>query len=317
MTADARLYKDPKQALGMPEDEKATNTTDSWSLISLNKGMLDALIGGIGSPTPDDQAFTVGTDLVTPVGGLYLAVRDVVDSGDAGALAMTARRALYVSLESPNGDSLVDDTNDALRVVQPTASLLNVTEASATAILTAIQATNTALLTLTGTVSSGRTAVSLATTDPVALALVDLQNSVDQAAIQHSGDLDTVRMSVQDLMAALRGITSTSRIVSAAGTTNATLAKASAGKIYAIQGYNAAASVRYLKIYDKPALPTVGSDTPVKTLSLPAGVGFAFDFPLGYLCGTGIAYALTTGSADTDTGALTSGDVVGLNVDFA
>jgi hypothetical protein len=112
------------------------------------------------------------------------------------------------------------------------------------------------------------------------------------------------------------GISNTSRVVSAAASTNATSAKASAGRVYAIQGYNAATSVRYLKIYNKASAPTVGTDTPIKTLALPPSAGFAFDFPVGYYFATGIAYALTTGSADSDTGALTAADVVGLNVDY-
>jgi hypothetical protein len=119
-----------------------------------------------------------------------------------------------------------------------------------------------------------------------------------------------------DASAATGGIASTSRIVSAAATTNATSAKGSAGRLYAIQGYNAATSVRYLKLYNKATAPTVGTDTPVKTLALPPGAGFAFDWPVGYSFATGIGYGLTTGSADSDTSALTAGDVLGLNIDY-
>jgi hypothetical protein len=116
--------------------------------------------------------------------------------------------------------------------------------------------------------------------------------------------------------AATGGIASTSRILSAAASTNATSVKASAGRVYAIQGYNASSSVRYLKLYNKASSPTVGTDTPVKTIAIPPSVGFAFDWPLGYSFATGIALALTTGSADADTGALTAGDILGLNVDY-
>ncbi|MGY3392937.1 hypothetical protein ACVWW6_005528 [Bradyrhizobium sp. USDA 3311] len=111
------------------------------------------------------------------------------------------------------------------------------------------------------------------------------------------------------------GISTTNRLLSAAATTNATNAKGSAGRLYSIQGYNAATAVRYLKLYNKATAPTVGTDTPVKTLVLPPG-GFAFDWPIGYSFGTGIGYGLTTGSADNDTGALTAGDVLGLNLDY-
>jgi len=108
-----------------------------------------------------------------------------------------------------------------------------------------------------------------------------------------------------------------SRIVSAAASTNATSAKASAGNVYAVKGYNAAASARYLKLYNKASAPTVGTDVPRLTIYIPASTAFALDWPMGHYFSTGIAYALTTGSADADTGALTAGDVLGLNVEYA
>lgn len=111
--------------------------------------------------------------------------------------------------------------------------------------------------------------------------------------------------------------TSTSRIVSAAASTNATSAKASGGTLLHIIGYNAAAAARYVKIYDKASAPTVGTDAPVLTIAVPATTAFAIDFPLGFRLATGIAYALTTGAADADTGALTAADVLGLNVIYA
>lgn len=112
---------------------------------------------------------------------------------------------------------------------------------------------------------------------------------------------------------AATGADTVSRILSAAGTTNATSAKASAGYLHKVVGYTAAASARYIKFYNKATAPTVGTDTPVMTFYLPASTAFALDLD-GVYFSTGIAYALTTGSADADTGALTAGDVLGLNV---
>lgn len=111
--------------------------------------------------------------------------------------------------------------------------------------------------------------------------------------------------------------TSVSRIVSAAATTNATSAKASAGVLVQLIGYNAAAAIRYVKFYDKASAPTVGTDTPLLTFAIPATTAFVLEFHYGIRFATGIAYALTTGSADADTGALTAGDVLGLNVVYA
>jgi hypothetical protein len=108
--------------------------------------------------------------------------------------------------------------------------------------------------------------------------------------------------------------TNTARLLSSAATTNATSAKASAGTLRRITGWNARASAVYLKLYDKVSAPTVGTDTPRKTIYLPAQSGFVFDIDDYF--GQGIAFALTTGSADADTGAVASGDVLGLNLDY-
>jgi hypothetical protein len=107
---------------------------------------------------------------------------------------------------------------------------------------------------------------------------------------------------------------STKRLLSAAASTNGDFAKASAGDVFNINGYNAAASVRFLKLYNKASAPTVGTDTPVLTIALPPGASFSHSWPAGLYFSTGIAFALTTGAPDADTGALTAADVVGLNV---
>jgi hypothetical protein len=108
--------------------------------------------------------------------------------------------------------------------------------------------------------------------------------------------------------------THTSRIVSAAASTNATSAKATNGTVKMATGYNAAGAGRYLKFYNKTSAPTVGTDTPRKTVYLPATTAFAIQMDDYY--SQGIAYALTTGAADNDTGALTAADVLGLNIDY-
>lgn len=92
-----------------------------------------------GTSMVDDAAFTVGTTPFTPVGGTYKSTRDSVNDNDGGAFAMNAKRGMYVSLETPNGDSAMDDTNDALKVVQSDATKLLVTEASGAAIKTAVE----------------------------------------------------------------------------------------------------------------------------------------------------------------------------------
>lgn len=127
-----------------------------------------------------------------------------------------------------------------------------------------------------------------------------------------------MRVAVAATVGATAGAaTNNSRIISAAATTNATSAKASAGTLYHATAYNAAATARYLKFYNKASAPTVGTDTPTHTFYMPPTTAFRFDWPNGFTFATGIAYALTTGGADADTGALTAADVLALNVEYA
>lgn len=104
-----------------------------------------------------------------------------------------------------------------------------------------------------------------------------------------------------------------SRIPSSANTTNATVAKASAGDVFRVSGFNDNAAVRYLKLYNKATAPTVGTDTPLVTLALPPDAVFDYDLS-GMYFSTGISFALTTGAADADTGAVASADILGLNI---
>ena len=100
--------------------------------------------------------------------------------------------------------------------------------------------------------------------------------------------------------------------LTAAATTNATSVKTTVGKILGGRVTNLAAAVRYLKFYNKASAPTVGTDTPILTIPIEATSSIYLADIIGFLgmsFTTGIAYALTTGIADGDTGALTAGDV--------
>lgn len=112
------------------------------------------------------------------------------------------------------------------------------------------------------------------------------------------------------------GVASTYRLLTAAASTNGASVKAAAGRLYHITGQNNAGAARYLKFYNKATAPTVGTDTPVRTLYLPPLQSFVFDFPVGLFFGTGIAIAITTGRTDADTGALTANDIECLNLDY-
>jgi len=86
--------------------------------------------------------------------------------------------------------------------------------------------------------------------------------------------------------------------------------KASAGQLYGYYLFNAAASVRYVKIYNATSA-VAGTGNPVITIPLPAGAGANVEWSTGIAFSTGIAVVASTGIADTDTGAPTANDVIG------
>jgi hypothetical protein len=97
-----------------------------------------------------------------------------------------------------------------------------------------------------------------------------------------------------------------------AASTNATSVKASAGQVYGVLLSNVNAAARYLKIFNKASAPTVGTDTPVMNLIIPgnaAGAGSNVFLPVGAAFSTGIAFAITTGVALLDTGAVAANEI--------
>jgi hypothetical protein len=114
------------------------------------------------------------------------------------------------------------------------------------------------------------------------------------------------------------GLSTPNRLTSAAAGNNSTLVKSSAGRVYKITGYNAATTLRFLKLYNKTTAPVVGTDTPVNTFALPPSKDFDIDFGIiGRSFATGIGFGLSTGVADADTGALVAGDILAMNTHFS
>jgi hypothetical protein len=90
--------------------------------------------------------------------------------------------------------------------------------------------------------------------------------------------------------------------------------KAGPGQVYGWQLFNTAAAARYVKLYDKATAPTA-ADTPRKRVMLPAGGGAVIPNPVGAVYASGVAFRITTGAADADTGAAAANDVL-VNCDY-
>lgn len=99
--------------------------------------------------------------------------------------------------------------------------------------------------------------------------------------------------------------------VAAAASTNSTNVKASAGRVVGYHFTNNTAAAKYIKLYNKASAPTVGTDTPVTTLILPASSQIFAQFVGGLSFATGIGYGITGAVADNDTTAVAANDVHG------
>ena len=97
----------------------------------------------------------------------------------------------------------------------------------------------------------------------------------------------------------------------AAGTTNATSVKGSAGRVYGWHYTNLSNAARFVKLYNKATAPTVGTDVPVAVIAIPAGQVAKMYVAAGVSFASGIGLATTTGYADNDSAAVTAGDIVG------
>ena len=109
---------------------------------------------------------------------------------------------------------------------------------------------------------------------------------------------------------------SNARLLSAAGTDNATQVSDGPVDVAFVQGLNAAAATRWLKLYDTYVGATPAStDTPKMSIAIPASSFFSF-----YLGGLRFApkfgYRLTVNGADNDATAVTAADIQGLNIAY-
>ena len=86
--------------------------------------------------------------------------------------------------------------------------------------------------------------------------------------------------------------------------------KATPGQIYGIRVSNTNASARYLKIYNSATAPTLGAGTPVRRIKVAGNSERDIVFPVGLEMTTGIAFALTTGAADSDANRVAANEII-------
>lgn len=294
----------------------------------------------------DDSAFTPATTKVMMAGFEFDdTTPDSVNEGDAGAARMSSRREIYTQIRDAAGNERGAnvDASNRLQVVTTAAGNETTTKevvgdvaqdspVGGNPVLAGLRASTATPSAMSGDgdavyawgTRTGATVVAGDKVDDAAFTpgtdrvvpngLFADETSTDSV---DEGDIGIPRMTLDRKAivvpeAHTNGGATPYKLISAAST-NATSLKASAGQIYSIAAYNINAAVRYLKLYNKALSPTVGTDTPVAVYAIPgntAGAGFTISFPVGMQFDTGIAFALTTGIADSDTGAVAANEQV-------
>lgn len=283
MAFDHRIFRN-KDGIGMPSDPLATDSTSDWTAVALLKGLYAALTG-------------TG---ITITGG-----------------ATAANQATQTtSLNSIDGhvdglETLVGSTNTKLDTLH--------TDLTATA-TTIAKAEDVA----SANADVGVPAMAIRKAAPANTSGTDgdyemLQMSAGRlwvSAILEAGTALLGR-AVSDASAATGGIQTTTRLASAAASTNATRAKATPGRVYSANGKNNAAYDVFLVLYDSAANPPVPGTTTIRCKKIcPANQAFVYDWPVGLEFATGIGFAFTKLVADADTTVLVAADITAFNLDY-
>ena len=98
-----------------------------------------------------------------------------------------------------------------------------------------------------------------------------------------------------------------------AASNNATVVKATPGRLLRVQAFNNNAAIRYLKLYDKATAPAA-TDTPILRYMIPAS-GVLPITPCDYYFAAGLGILIVTGAADNNNGSTGAAEVI-VNIDY-
>jgi hypothetical protein len=271
------------------------STEDKTSLDLISARLPTALVGGRLSV--DASGTTVPVSGTVTVAGLAQASVTTGQNGNLQLAAVTTAAPTYTTGQT-NPLSLT--TGGALRVADVATVALASTTAGQTGNL------------MLGAVTTGAPTYTTAQTNALSLTTGGLLRvDIGTGGTVAIGSANTVTPNISTTV----GPNTYYTVISAA-TTNAAAIKASAGTVSAIHATNTSAAARFIKLFNQTAAPTMGTNTPVLNLAIPAGQQLTLSFPHGLRFATGIAIGITTGSALLDATATTAGDVI-LNMVYA
>lgn len=299
--------------VGNVADAAATSDTGSFSLIALTKRLLGKLTDGTQTTRIVNGANTLAVDSSGAISANTSSVQvfSTTSTASAGAVAIgpinTAQiRSVSVQF-APGGAGVVtgqvsnDNTNwTAIHLWNPNSGIVNNGQLGAGNIgIFGTQGFNFFRLlvstNLTGSVSIIATGSAVAPVFPIL--------SVGGTVAVSNGFITPQQQSGS-------GFSLYHTLISAAST-NATSVATGARTLGTCVLSNTSASWRYVKFYNLASAPTVGTSTPV--IQFPVAPNSTLDVSMsfaGLRFATGMAYAITSGSALLDTGAVAAGDVM-------
>lgn len=133
----------------------------------------------------------------------------------------------------------------------------------------------------------------------------DIANSIPVSVV-NSGGVTVPSMAAS---ASVTGLTATKLLSTAS--TNATLVKSSAGRVYGYQFANLTAAWKYVRFFNKATAPTPGTDAPLMVVAIPPNGCVDLNLAVPITFATGIGYTITGGVADLNATAVAANDVQG------
>lgn len=290
-----------------------------------------------GTSSADDADFTAGSTSGTPAMGVYESAPSSVTDGDLGVVGITATRAMRVNVDNTvtvtgaGGTFPVTDSSGSLTVDAPVGtpvfvrlsdgssaistlpvSLASVPSHAVTNAGTFVVQENGAALTalqlIDDVVFTDDAAFTPASSKVIAVGFQADETATDSV---NEGDIGCPRMTldrkpiIADYADASAGADGFHLV--GAGTTNATVVKASPGTVYSVVLTKdvSAVSTHYVKFVDKATAPTAGSETVLHVCALQQGdESYCFTFPKGLKFSSGISFFTVTGLVDSNSTAI-------------